>query len=145
MGQLQSNQFKAIPLHLMDCDIHVRPWGHKVPFSSDGLSWKKLPLHHVISCKPLGNGEKQKPFRFCANIKREASGRDMQDTNQFSSYVITLVPPFCVVNLLPCEMCLSLRGNHKSDTSKQGDIVKKGKDISYCEVKGDGDDEPFLE
>lgn len=138
MGQLQPSRYKAIPLHLIDWDIHVKPCGLKVQFSAGGLPWKnnsKFPLYHVISCDPLGNAENHKLFRFCANIKREASGHNIQDSNQFSSYLISLVPSFCVVNLLPCDMCLSLRGSYKSDTSKQGgDIVKKGKDISYYEV-----------
>lgn len=139
MGQLISNQYKAIPLHLIDWSVHVRPCGLKVQFSAGSLPWKnnsKFPLHHVISCVPLGsNSEKHKPFRFCANMKREAAERNMQDTNQFSSYVITLAPPFCVVNLLPCDLCLSLCGVYKSNTNKPDDIVKKGKSISYYEVK----------
>ena len=139
MGQLPSTQYKAIPLHLIDWDIHVRPCGVKVQFSAGGLPWKnnsKYPSHHVISCGPLGgsNNDKQKPFRFCANIRRESSERGIQDFNQFSSYVITLVPPLCIINLLPCDMCLSLCGSHKTGTGKQGDIVKKGKDVSYYEV-----------
>ena len=140
MGQLQSSQYKAVPLHLIDWDVHVRPCGLKVQFSVGGLLWKnnsKFSLYHVISCDPLGNADNHKLFRFCANIKREASGRNLQDySNQFSSYMISLVPPFCVTNLLPCDMCLLLRGSHKSDARKQGgDIVKKGRDISYYEVK----------
>ena len=142
MGQLPADQYQAIPLHLINWDIHVRPCGLKVQFSTTGLPWKnnsKFPSHHVISCGPVGgssSSEKQKLFRFCANIKREASERNIQDSNQFSSYIITLAPPFCVINLLPCDMCLSLCGFYKSsDISKHDDIVKKGKKISFYEVK----------
>lgn len=138
MGQVPSNHYKAVPLHLIDWDVHIRPCGLKVQFSAGGLPWKsnsKYPLDHVISCGPLGNSEKHKLFRFCANLKREMSGHNIQDSNQFSSYVITLAPPFCVVNLLPCDLCLSLCGNYKKDTNKQDDIIKKGKDISFYEVK----------
>jgi len=137
MGQLLSNQYKAIPLHLIDWDIHIRPCGLKVQFSACGLPWRnssKFPSHHVISCDPLGSTEQHKLFRFCANVKREASEHIMQNSNQFSSFIIALVAPFCVVNLLPCEMCLSLCSSHKSDTDKQGNIVKKGKSISFYEV-----------
>lgn len=145
MGQLPSNQYKAVPLHLTDWDIHVRPCGLKVQFSAGGLPWKntpKFPVHHVISCGPLSSSitsgsEKHKLFRFCAYIKREASERNVHDSSQFSSYVISLAPPFCVINLLPCDMCLALCGVYRSDSNKQGNIVKKGKDISFYEVKGD--------
>lgn len=140
IGQLTSNQYKAIPLHLIDWDIHVKPCGLKVQFSAGGLPWKsssKFPSSHVISCIRLGSsGESDKLFKFCAHIRREASERNTQDSSQFSSYIITLASPFCVVNLLPCDMCLSLCGSHKSD-NKQGDVVKKGRDISYHEVRQD--------
>lgn len=140
MGQLSSNQYKAIPLHLIDWDIHIRPCGLKVQFSASALPWKsssKFPLHHVISCDLLGSSEQHKLFRFCANIKREASERIVQNSDQFSSYIISLVAPLCIVNLLPCDMCLLLCSNHKNDTDKQGNIVKKGKNISFYEVRGD--------
>ena len=150
MGQLPSNQYRAIPLHLIDWDIHVRPCGLKVQFSSGGLPWRNNPkfsMHHVISCSPLGSSSnKHKPFRFCAYIKREASERNLQDSSQFSSYVISLAAPFCVINLLPCDMYLSLCGGYKSNTDKQSNIVKKGKDIFFYEVKGDTlSNDPYLD
>lgn len=136
MGQLPSGQYKAIPLHLIEWDVHVRPCGLRVQFSTSSLPWRnssKFPSHHVISCGPLGSSnEKCKPFLFCANVKRESTQRGVQDSSQFSSYIITLVPPLCVINLLPCDMCLSLCGSHKS--SSQRNIVKKGKEISFYEV-----------
>jgi len=120
--------------------VHIRPCGQKVQFSVDGLPWNKAskyPTHHVISCEPISGGgnDNSKLFRFCANIKREGVERTLQDSNLFSSYVITLVPPFSVVNLLPCDLCLSLRRKHSSADNGSGHIMKKGCDISFYEVR----------
>jgi len=139
-GQLPPNQYRAIPLHLIDWNVNIRPCGRKVGFSVDGLPWNKAfkyPTHHVISCEPIGGGsDNSKSFRFCANIKREGVERPLQDSNLFSSYIITLVPPFSVVNLLPCDLCLSLRRKHSNADNYNGHIMKKGCDISFYEVRG---------
>jgi len=139
-GQLPPNHYRAIPLHLIDWNVHIRPCGRKVQFSPDGLPWNKAPkypTHHVILCEPISGGgsDDAKLFRFCANIKREGVERTLQDSNLFSSYVITLVPPFCVVNLLPCDLCLSLRRS-LCNANNDGNVIKKGCDISFYEVRG---------
>ena len=63
---LPMRDYAAVPLHLTNWNIKVRPQGWGLQFCSKHLAWKhvtsKLPTSHVRACEAIGEAE-EPPFR----------------------------------------------------------------------------------
>ena len=62
---LLAKGYAAIPLHMTDWNIRVRPHGWGTQYCSKHLAWRQAtgrsPTSHVRSCEPIGEEDKP-PF-----------------------------------------------------------------------------------
>ena len=119
----------AVPIHLTSWDIFVRPQHWGVQYCSKHLPWRHVasgapPTSHARSCDAIGEDLEGNPplFRFCVSVRRDnfpaSSLTDVELATPTSSssslglahpaHTLTLLPPLTVVNLLPCDLQLSI-------------------------------------
>ncbi len=127
---LSAMGYLAIPIHLTSWDIFVRPQHWGVQYCGKHLPWRHVtsgttPTSHARSCDAIGEDTEGDPplFRFCVSVQRDnfpssadsdaatpsSSSSSLSSPLSHPAHTLTLLPPLTVVNLLPCDLQLSIR------------------------------------